>query len=118
MKLQDITPILYCSDIQKSFAYYIEKLGFEKRFDWGSPTDFGAVRRDNVEFFLCLKNQSNPGSWMCINVDNVDEYYEFIKERGANILSAPGDKEWFMREMLVADPDGNVIRFGHSIECD
>ena len=118
MKLQSLIPILYSSDIQKSFAYYTEKLGFEKKWDWGNPPDFGCVGKDEVEIFFCLKNQGNPGSWICINVDNVDEYYEFIKERSANILSVPGDKEWNMREMLVADPDSNVIRFGHNIDCD
>ena len=51
-----------------------------------------------------------------MNVDNVDEYYEIIKARGAKILSPPGDKEWFMREMLVEDPDGHIIRFGNNIE--
>jgi hypothetical protein len=32
------------------------------------------------------------------------------------IVSQPQDKEWYMREMLVQDPDGHIIRFGHGIE--
>jgi len=55
---------------------------------------------------------------LCINVDNVDEYYEDINARGADILAAPADKEWGMREMLVKAPDGHIIRFGHLIECE
>ena len=67
------------------------------------------------KIFFCLKDQGSP-VWLAINVDNVDEYYEIIKARGATIISPPGDKEWFMREMLVEDPDGHIIRFGHGIE--
>ncbi len=118
MKFESLIPILYSADLAQSFSYYTEKLGFEKRWDWGEPPGFGCVGRDNVEIFFCLKNQGNPGTWLCINLQEVDEYYEFIKSKGATILSPPENKEWLMREMLVQDPDGNRIRFGHSIDCD
>jgi uncharacterized glyoxalase superfamily protein PhnB len=36
--------------------------------------------------------------------------------KGAIIKSPPGDKPWGMREMQVADPDGNVIRFGSALD--
>ncbi|HZE83620.1 MAG TPA: VOC family protein, partial [Puia sp.] len=60
-------------------------------------------------------DQGNPGTWLTINMDDVDEYYEIIRSRGATILSAPGDKPWNMREMLVQAPDGHTIRFGKRI---
>ena len=69
-----------------------------------------------MRIFFCKDAQGQPGTWICINVDNVDEYYQAIMGKGANILSPPEDKPWFMREMLVGDPDGHVIRFGHGIE--
>ena len=43
---------------------------------------------------------------------------ESIKDKGAYIISAPESKEWYMREMLVQDPDGHIIRFGNRIECE
>ncbi len=52
---------------------------------------------------------------MSIFVDNVDEYYETIKSKGAVIRSAPQDMEWGVREMLVQDPDKHMLRFGHGI---
>ena len=27
-------------------------------------------------------------------------------------------EKWNIGEMLVQDPDGHIIRFGHRIECD
>jgi predicted enzyme related to lactoylglutathione lyase len=116
MPFESIVPILYSADVKRSLAYYIEQLAFDEKWEWDNPTTFGGVSKDCVRIFFCLKDQGNPGTWIAVNVDNVDEYFETIKTRGAKILSPPQDKEWFMREMLVEDPDGHIIRFGHGIE--
>ena len=116
MTFEGIVPILYSADVVRSLTYYIEQLAFDEQWKWDEPTTFGGVSKDCVRLFFCLKDQGSPGTWIAINVDNVDEYYETIKARGAKILAAPEDKEWFMREMLVEDLDGHIIRFGHGIE--
>lgn len=116
MTFESIVPILYSDDIKRSIAYYTEVLGFEEQWSWDDPVTFGGVQTDCVRIFFCKGDQGNPGTWICINLENVDEYYKTIKAKGAKILSPPGDKPWFMREMLVQDPDGHIIRFGHGIE--
>jgi catechol 2,3-dioxygenase-like lactoylglutathione lyase family enzyme len=118
MKFEKANPILYSKDVKSSLEYYTRVLGFEDFWEWGGPTDFGGVVRDDVEIFFCLNDQGHPGTWLAIIVDDVDAYNKIIKEKGAKILSAPESKEWNMREMLVEDPDGHVIRFGHRIDCD
>lgn len=118
MKFESVVPILYSTDIPRSISYYTEQLGFTGQWLWDDPPTFGGVGLDCVRLFFCRNDQGNPGTWICINVDNVDEYYGIIKTRGAKILSAPEDKPWFMREMLVQDPDGHIIRFGHGIGED
>jgi hypothetical protein len=40
-------------------------------------------------FFFCKEYQGNPATWIAINVENVDEYFELIKETGAKIISTP-----------------------------
>ena len=116
MAFESIVPILYSDDVSRSLTYYIEKLAFDEHWEWDHPITFGGVSKDRVRIFFCLKGQGSPGTWIAVNVENVDEYYEIIKARGAKILSPPKDMEWFMREMLVEDPDGHIIRFGHGIE--
>lgn len=118
MKFEKSNPILYSRDIRASIKYYTEKLGFEKSWVWGDPTDFGGISGNEVEIFFCLNGQGHPGTWITIVVDDVDAYYQMIKERGAKILAPPEDKEWNMREMFVQDPDGHILRFGHRIECE
>lgn len=116
MKFEKAVTILYSGDIIRSLDYYLDKLGFDQKWEWDSPPTFGGVSKDCVEIFFCKKGQGNPGTWLAINVDNVDEYYESIRNNGAKIISMPQDMEWNMREMLVEDPDGHIIRFGHGID--
>lgn len=118
MTLEKSITILYSEDIVRSLNYYVEILGFEHQWAWGDPPTFGGVSKDDVEIFFCEKGQGNPGTWLSIMLDNVDEYYEAIQAKGAQIVAPPDSKEWNIREMLVRDPDGHMIRFGHRIECD
>ncbi|MGZ8542069.1 MAG: glyoxalase superfamily protein [Chitinophagaceae bacterium] len=118
MKFDKATPILYSADVAASLAFYTGVLEFERKWGWEEPPTFGGVSKDCVEVFFCEKGQGSPGTWLSVFVDNVDEYYERIKAKGAKILCPPGDMEWNVREMLVEDPDGHKIRFGHSIESE
>jgi catechol 2,3-dioxygenase-like lactoylglutathione lyase family enzyme len=115
MNFHTTVPILYSNDVLKSLEYYTEVLGFDCKWDWGNPPSFGGVSKDGVQIYFCEKEQGNPGTWLSIMLDNVDEYYEKIKAKGANIVSPPESMSWGIREMLVQDPDGHCIRFGHNI---
>lgn len=110
-KVQRVTPILRVADVTASIAYYLEKLGFRKCWDWGKPPTFGAVRRDAVEIFFCSDAQGQPGTWMSLWVDDVDAMHEEFKASGAMIRQPPTNFPWGVREMNVQDPDGHRIRF-------
>lgn len=112
MIFRHAVPILYSSDIQRSIDYYVNVLGFDDSWKWDDPPTFGAVIKDAVEIFFAKNSQGNPGSWMSIFVDNVDEFYQAAKAKGAIILSPPEDMDWGIREMLVKDPDGHCLRVG------
>lgn len=115
MKFKHAIPILYSADILQSLNYYTEILGFENKWAWGNPPSFGGVSKDSAEIFFCKNGQGNPGTWLSLFIDNIDGFYETLKTRGAKILTAPENKEWGVREMLVEDPDGHKIRFGQSV---
>lgn len=115
MRFNTIVPILYSSNVTNSLNYYVDILGFENKWDWGNPPTFGGIYKNGIEIFFCENGQGHPGTWISIMVDDVDEYYETIKAKGANIVSPPESMEWNIREMLVKDPDGHIIRIGHSI---
>ena len=105
-----VTPILNVKDLHASMDYYVQKLGFEKQWDWGDPPDFGCVKRGKVSIFLCQSGQGQPGTWMSIFINDVDALYEEYKKTGATIIDPPRDCPWQTREMLVEDLDGHGFR--------
>jgi uncharacterized glyoxalase superfamily protein PhnB len=106
----EVIPILNVKNFQVSMDYYVQKLGFEKKWDWGDPPNFGCVGRGKVEIFLCQDGQGQPGMWMSIFMDDVDALYEEYKKSGATILDPPTNYPWETREMLVEDLDGHRFR--------
>ncbi|HVM88193.1 MAG TPA: hypothetical protein VMT76_08380 [Puia sp.] len=68
--------------------------------------------------FFCQEGQGHPGAWPSVMGDNIDEYYNSIKDKSVIIISFPESKPWHMREMLVQDTDGYIIRFGNRMDCD
>jgi len=111
-KFEGTTPIFNVSNFANSMDYYVNKLGFTKKWDWGDPPTFGCVGRDKVSVFLCEGAQGRPGTWIMVFVHDVDALYAEYKGRGANILQPPTNMPWQTREMHVEDPDAHRIRFG------
>jgi catechol 2,3-dioxygenase-like lactoylglutathione lyase family enzyme len=109
-----VIPILNVKNLAVSMDYYVNKLGFRKKWDWGEPPTFGCVVRGKVEIFFCQGAQGQAGTWMSIFMDNVDELYEEYKKSGAIIRMLPSNMPWGVREMNVEDPDGHRLRLGSS----
>ena len=42
-RFESAVPILNVRNVPASIAYYVEKLGFQKEWDWGTPPTFGCV---------------------------------------------------------------------------
>ena len=111
-RFEAAVPIFNVKDVPASIAYYVDKLGFRKEWDWGAPATFACVRRDDVRVFLCQDGQGAAGMWISVFVDDVDALYDEYTERGAIIRQAPTNLPWGVREMNVADPDGHRLRMG------
>ena len=93
-KFDCITPILNVSDMPQSLHYYSKVLGFDIAWEWGEPTGFACVKRDNVEIFLCQEAQGAAPSWMSIFVADVDELHRQYVASGANIRQPPTNFPW------------------------
>ncbi len=117
------TPVLCVSDLSASLRHYQEVLGFGVSWAWNDdeafenpekPT-FACVYRGECFIFLCEQGQGNPGSWLCMNLESLEELERVHKEyqaSGAEIVEPPTDCSWGMREMIVRDLDGNTFRIG------
>jgi catechol 2,3-dioxygenase-like lactoylglutathione lyase family enzyme len=100
-------PILRVNNLDASIDYYVNKLGFTKRWAWPY---FASVGRDNVAIFLCQGGQGHPGTWISIFMKDVMPLYEEYKKSGAIIAETPMNFPWGHCEFLVKDLDGHIIR--------
>ncbi|HUI96489.1 MAG TPA: ankyrin repeat domain-containing protein [Xanthobacteraceae bacterium] len=108
-RFEHAVPIFATVDLRASIAYYVDKLGFEKKWDYGDPPTFGCVGRDEVEIFLSQEGQVVSPSSLSIFVQDVDALYEDYKKRGAIIRRPPTDYPWGVPRMDVQDLDGHNI---------
>jgi len=107
-----VVPILNVKNFALSMDYYVSKLGFTKKWDWGTPPSFGSVARGKVEIFLSEGGQGQAGVWMSIFTEDVDALHGEYKKSGAIIRQPPTNMPWGVREMNVQDPDGHRLRMG------
>ena len=118
-----LTPVLCVTDLAASLDHYESVLGFavawkwseDSAFDEDAKPTFACVNRGECSIFLCQNGQGTPGAWICLNLDSreaLEEVYAEYRQSAADIVEAPTDCPWGMREMIVRDPDKNVFRIG------
>jgi catechol 2,3-dioxygenase-like lactoylglutathione lyase family enzyme len=111
-------PILNVKSLREAQKHYRDALGFKVDWDYGDPPDFGSVSRSDVVLFMCQNCQGARGSWVFTFTRDVDKLHKEFVGRKAIIQMPPTNQPWGLREMQVADPDGNVLRFAAPIEHD
>ena len=112
--------VLAVRDIDLSARYFCEVLGFA--LEWPDAPDWRLVRRDGVRVMLGKCPEATPAaeigphSWFAyLHVDDVDKLYLELAASGALILQPPHDRQYGMRELVIATPDGHRIVFGQEI---
>jgi catechol 2,3-dioxygenase-like lactoylglutathione lyase family enzyme len=105
-----LRPVLFVSDLQAALGFYIDKLGFDKR--WHSGDGKGTVcqvDRGGCEIILC-EDPARPDRgrlFVELNRDGMDELRREISER-----SVPNQTAWWGYDVIrIADPDGNELLF-------
>jgi catechol 2,3-dioxygenase-like lactoylglutathione lyase family enzyme len=114
--LSNAIPIFNVSSLRASQSYYRDVLGFSVDWEDGDPPDFGAVSRGHAIVFMCQGCQGHPGAWIMVFTPDVDRLHAEFVAKGAIVKRPPTDMPWHLREMLIADPDGNTIRFASRVE--
>jgi catechol 2,3-dioxygenase-like lactoylglutathione lyase family enzyme len=105
--LVHINPILNVSDLQASIAFYTEVVGFKLLDTFGDPADYGIIRWDQHEIYLCENGQGQPGTWLTLFVTEPAALYQQLVANDVEVLMPYPDGGG---EFRVADPDGHVLR--------
>ena len=119
-----LTPNLLVASVERSLAFYVGTLGFERGMTVPdeSPFAFASVTGGPVEIFLndaAGAVKEYPGfagrtigctGTLFIEVNGVDALYDRLKP-AVKIVMAIETKFYGMREFAIEDPDGYLITF-------
>ncbi|UVO27228.1 VOC family protein [Bradyrhizobium arachidis] len=107
--------VFVVSNFAGSVAYYRDVLSFDVTFQYGEPTYYACLCRDEVDLHLIASSNSKrlPGNGgLCVFVRDVDAVYAELVARGAKPPNQPQTYYYGMRDFDVLDPDGNQLTFG------
>lgn len=100
-------PELPVKDVEKSQAFYRDKLGFE--IGWTYPT-IGSVSKGEAVIFL-RQHQTVVPNTLWVFADNVDDMYKELTEASITITDHLETKPWGLRQFTIEDIDGNRFIF-------
>lgn len=114
-KYDAISPIFQVADLERSIDFYTRVLGFELGWTAGEPPDRASLCRDNIE--ITIEADATPvRAKAYLYVSGVDEIYSRAAAAGAHVMVPLADRFYGMRDGRIADPDGNELHIGESLE--
>ena len=101
--------LLRPTDFEQSFRFYAEILGLHIYREWVSGSTRGVVFFLGGGFLELSGSSEAPCSEkvsLWLQVRDVNAVGRELEDSGVDIVEAPVDKPWGLREMRVQDPDG------------
>ena len=101
--------LLRPTDFEQSFRFYVEILGLHIYREWVSGSTRGVVFFLGGGFLELSGSSEAPCSEkvsLWLQVRDVNAVGRELEDSGVDIVEAPVDKPWGLREMRVQDPDG------------
>jgi len=112
--VEQFLPHLPVDDVAAAIRYYCDVLGFKINY---AQDDLGVLYRDTATLLLIQRTDAYKGIGSCsAYVDDSDELYAELVERGANITAPPVSRPWGLRDFTVMDLEGNRITFAQPFE--
>lgn len=114
-----VAPVYAVDRVEKSVAWYEEKLGFEvidvaEDPQGHEPASYAVLEKNEVSLHLIRRADAKEGfrghADAQFNVfGELDEAFEQLQSMGVEILQPPQDQPWGSRDFIIADLDGNKI---------
>ncbi len=107
-----VFPTLPVRDVREKAEWYQQNSALICAFSTATrrPTAQFSLGRQHCTFFPGAPNPDHH--WVYLQVEDVDEVYEWIRGNGVETLDAPIDQPWRMREFNLCDLNGYHLRFG------
>jgi catechol 2,3-dioxygenase-like lactoylglutathione lyase family enzyme len=113
-----LAPTLSVANVEAALKFYVGVLGFEKKFENGTPVGFAILRKDDAELHITLNKTHKPTvqNVAHLMVDDATALYEHCVESGVRIVKGLRDAEYGLRGFVFSDPDGNRIDVGQRLQ--
>jgi catechol 2,3-dioxygenase-like lactoylglutathione lyase family enzyme len=119
-----ISPSFIVSNVDRTIAFYCDKLGFETRFRAPDQDAFFAIiGRDGAQIFIKSERDVSPIPNSTrhphlrldafVYVPDPDALAVELADHGAEFSSPLKDTHDGLRGFEISDPDGYVLFFGH-----
>lgn len=128
LRLRQISPAITASDLEASYRWYTEVMGFYpgETYEEDGEVLGVSVRAGSIDIFLGQDDfkkgrERTKGlgfRFHCTTAQDVDVLAAAIQERGGELLEDPEDKPWGTREFAVRDPDGFVFTISQPRDQD
>jgi catechol 2,3-dioxygenase-like lactoylglutathione lyase family enzyme len=116
-------PQLFVPDVEASCAFFVAKLGFTIRFQYGKPVFYALVQRDGaclnlryVQAPVLNREADRDLLSASIPVGNIKALYAEYQSAGAPMHQRLKKQPWGIEDFIVRDPHGNLIHFAQSFE--
>lgn len=113
--------LFFCKNLSKTAEFY-KSLGFDiKKDETTVRIIFGDYRlafmdEGSSTIKVDTRDPKGVGIFIYFEVDNVDSYYQDLKEKNISTSSEPKSWPWGKREFAVKDPDGYKLIFFSNIQ--
>lgn len=118
-----ISPFFIVSDVNRTLAFYCNKLGFQNRFQQpGADPFFAIVGRNTAQLFVKAEKDVLPQPnhtrhpYMRLDafvyVEDPDAFAAELSGRGVEFSAPLKDTHDGLRGFEIRDPDGYVLFFG------
>jgi catechol 2,3-dioxygenase-like lactoylglutathione lyase family enzyme len=115
-------PELFVRDVERSVAFYTERLGFTVL---RKEPDFAVIALGQSHVLIAAEAHTS-GEWLKagprgigmntrIMVGDVDAVYQRARAAGVPIVQDIADRYYGLRDFIIVDPDGFCLRFASPV---
>jgi catechol 2,3-dioxygenase-like lactoylglutathione lyase family enzyme len=100
-------PILPSSDLDRTAAFYA-RAGFAET---ARHDDYLLLHNDGVELHFA-RHDTVTASTCFVHVTDARKMWKQLRDLGVDGVGEIADQDYGLREFILADPDGNLVRIG------
>jgi catechol 2,3-dioxygenase-like lactoylglutathione lyase family enzyme len=110
-----VAPTIPVTNIDRALRFYRDVLGFVVAFTNGDPVSFAAITQGDAELHLSVQPDQAGLTHAHLMVDDLDDIHDVLLQAGIPIRQAPTIQSWGLRDLVVADPDGNSLEIAEPV---